>query len=112
MSEVRCQRAEVGNRKSEVGSQALFQILVEPRDRSIHSIDLVLRLHKKMPFAGIHDELRRHTERPQSVPEFVGLRRGALGITLTDDDQGGGLHVLDVMNRRTFLINCGVVVNR
>jgi hypothetical protein len=40
-----------------------FQIFIEPRDRLIHSIDLMLRLDEEMAFAGINDELCRHAER-------------------------------------------------
>src|SRR2546430_7827498 len=64
-----------------------------------------------MAFAGIYDELRRHTKRLQGVPEFVGLRSGAFCVVLTDNDEGGGLDVLDEVNGRTFLVNGGIVVN-
>src|SRR6266481_1013251 len=46
------------------------------------------------------------------MPEFVGLRRGAFRISLTDNDEGGCLYILDEVNRRTFLVNGGIVVNR
>src|SRR5207253_10330851 len=77
----------------------------------VHPIGLVFGLYEEVSFSGINNELSRYAERFQSVPEFVGLDRGTFGIALTDYDQGGGLHILDEMNWRTFLINGGVVVN-
>src|SRR5206468_6607523 len=65
-----------------------------------------------MALAGINNELRRNTERLQSMPKFVGLRSRALRVALADNDKGGGLHVLDEMNGRTFLVSGGIVVNR
>src|SRR5581483_1843918 len=65
-----------------------------------------------MAFAGINDELRRHTKRLQSVPEFVGLRSRAFRVALTCNDKRWGLYVLDEANGRTFLIHTGVIVNR
>src|SRR2546430_8279176 len=65
-----------------------------------------------MAFAGINDQLCRNTKRLQGVPEFVGLRRRTFRIALTDYHQGGGLHILNEVNRRTLLVNGGIVVNR
>src|SRR2546421_4869363 len=65
-----------------------------------------------MAFAGIDDELGRHLERSQCVPEFVGLRRRTFGVVLTDNHQRWSLHVLDEMNRRTFFVNGWIVVDR
>src|SRR6478736_6378946 len=45
------------------------------------------------------------------MPEFVRLRRRTFRVALADDDERRGLHVFDEPNRRTFLINSGVVVN-
>src|SRR5512133_262289 len=64
-----------------------------------------------MTFAGINDQLCRHTERLQSMPEFVGLRRGAFRVVLTHNDQGRCLYVLNKTNGRTFLVNGGLIVN-
>src|SRR5947199_1087505 len=65
-----------------------------------------------MAFAGIDDELGRHLERSQCVPEFVGLLRRTFGVVLTNNDERWSLHVLDEMNRRTFFVNGGIVVDR
>src|SRR5205823_6888450 len=46
------------------------------------------------------------------MPEFVGLWCGTLGIALADDDQSGSLDLFDVLNRRTLLIDGGIVVDR
>lgn len=46
------------------GIAELFQILVEPCDRSIQPIDLVPWFDKEMPFAWIYDELCRHAKGP------------------------------------------------
>src|ERR1051326_8142878 len=45
------------------------------------------------------------------MPEFVRLGRRTFCIVLADDNKGGGLHVFDEADRRTFLIYFGVVVN-
>ena len=42
-----------------------------------------------MPLVGVHDELRRHAIALKPAPELERLRRGTLGIALTDDDQVG-----------------------
>ena len=89
----------------------MLQIFVEPRDHLAHSISLVLRFDEEMAFAGIYDELGRHVERLQSVPEFVRLCRRAFRVTFADDDEGRCLHVFDEANRRVFLVNRGIVVN-
>src|SRR5438034_11271769 len=65
-----------------------------------------------MAFAAINDQLCRNTKRPQSVPEFVGLRRRAFRVALTDNDQRRCFHLLYVVNGRTFLVDGGIVVNR
>src|SRR5437667_3624073 len=65
-----------------------------------------------MAFAGINDQLCRNTKRSQSVPEFVGLRRRAFRVALTDNDESRCFHLLYVVNRRTFLVHSRIVVNR
>src|SRR5437763_5597453 len=45
------------------------------------------------------------------MPEFVGLRRRAFRVALTDNDEGSGLYVFDKPNGRAFLIRGGIVVN-
>src|SRR5438034_11376198 len=65
-----------------------------------------------MAFAGVDDELGRDLKRSQRVPEFEGLRRRAFGVVFTNNHQRWRLHVLDEVNRRTFLVNSGIVVNR
>src|SRR4030095_16044290 len=40
------------------------------------------------------------------------LRRWAFGVSLADDDERGGLYIFDKANRRTFLINVWIVINR
>ncbi len=65
-----------------------------------------------MAFAGVDDELGRDLKRSQRVPEFEGLRRRAFGVVFTNNHQCWRLHVLDEVNRRTFLVNSGIVVNR
>ena len=45
------------------GGIQLLQILVEPRDGLLQSVDLVLRVDEHMAFAWIDDQLRRYTER-------------------------------------------------
>src|SRR5437879_1412677 len=72
----------------------------------------MLGLNEHMAFAGINDELRRHSERFQSVPEFVGLRCRAFRVALTDNDKSGCLYILDEVNRRTFLVHGAIIVNR
>ena len=89
----------------------LTQILVEPCDCLIHSIGLVLRVYEKMTFAWVNDQLGRHAKRLQRMPEFVGLRRRAFRVALTDNDEGSGLYVFDKPNGRAFLIRGGIVVN-
>src|SRR5439155_23793984 len=64
-----------------------------------------------MAFAWINDQLCRHTERLQRVPELVRLRCRAFRVALADDDEGGGLYVLDEVNGRTFLVNGRIIVN-
>src|SRR5438876_12154629 len=46
------------------------------------------------------------------MPEFVGLRRRAFRVALTDNDQRRCFHLLYVVNGRTFLVDGGIVVNR
>ena len=53
--------------------KTLFQIFVEPGDGAIEAIGLVLRFDKEMAFAGIDNELGRHIERSECVPEFIRL---------------------------------------
>src|SRR5258708_3130167 len=90
----------------------LSQVLVEPGDRSIHSVDLILWLDEEMALARIDYDLGRHAERSQSVPEFVRLRGRAFRVALTDDDQGRCLHIFDEVNGGTLLVNGGIVVDR
>src|SRR6266496_4163989 len=45
------------------------------------------------------------------MPEFIGLRRRAFRVALTDNDEGRGLYVFDKPNGRAFLIRGGIVVN-
>src|SRR5436190_607922 len=91
----RLQRKRKGERKSS-------QIFVEPRDGLLQSAGLVLRFDEEMAFARINNELCRHAERFQRVPEFVRLRRGTFRVTLTDNNQCRRLHVLDEANGRTL----------
>jgi hypothetical protein len=51
--------------RNTVSNQAtkLLQIFVEPSDRLIKSIGLVLRFDEEVAFAGINDELRRYAQR-------------------------------------------------
>src|SRR5437588_3125173 len=86
----------------------LSQILVEPGDGLIETVGLVFGFNEEMPFAGIDDELGRHAQRLERVPEFIGLRRGAFGIALPDNDERRRLDVFDEMNRRTFLVSGSV----
>src|SRR5206468_5597274 len=44
-------------------------------------------------------------------PELVRLRCRAFRVALADDDEGGGLYVLDEVNGRTFLVNGRIIVN-
>src|SRR5438552_7441690 len=92
--------------------QPLLKILVEPSDGLVHSVALIFGFDEEMAFAGINDELGRHLERSQCVPEFVGLRRRTFGVVLTDNHQRWSPHVLDEMNRRTFFVNGWIIVNR
>ena len=64
-----------------------------------------------MAFPCVNDELGWHTQRLQSVPEFIGLRGGTLGITLAGDNQGRGLYLFNVTNRWTFLVHPGIIIN-
>src|SRR5438046_10306129 len=98
------EREREGERKSS-------QVFVEPRDGLLQSAGLVLRFDEEMAFARINNELCRHAERFQRVPEFVRLRRGTFRVALTDDDKGGGLYVLDEVNGRTFLVDGCIIEN-
>src|SRR2546427_8697353 len=99
-------------RSEEAQRSALLQVFVEPGDRLVHPVGLVFGFHEEVAFAGIDDELGRHLERSQCVPEFVGLRRRTFRIVLTNNHERWSLHVLDEMNRRTFFVNGWIVVNR
>src|SRR5206468_10268013 len=98
------EREREGERKSS-------QIFVEPCDGLIHSVSLVFRFDEKMAFARINDQLCRHAEGFQRVPEFVRLRCRAFRVALADDDEGRGLYILDEVNGRTFLVNGRIIVN-
>jgi hypothetical protein len=76
----------------------LFQILIEPGNGLIETIGLVLGLNKHVTLARIDDQLRRHAERLQRVPEFIGLHGGTFGVPFTYDNQGRRLSVLDEMD--------------
>ena len=62
-----------------------LQILIEPRHGLIETIDLVFRFHEHVTFTGINDEPGWDTEGLKSVPEFVGLRGGALRVAFAGD---------------------------
>ena len=54
--------AALGNVGRRLSSE-LFQILVEPRNRSVQSINLVRWFEVKMAFSGMHDKLCRNAKR-------------------------------------------------
>ena len=55
-------RAALGNVGRRLSSE-LFQIFVEPRNRSVQSINLVRWFEVKMAFSGMHDKLCRNAKR-------------------------------------------------
>jgi hypothetical protein len=67
---------------------------------------------ESVAFLRVDDELRRHAERFQRVPELVGLRGGAFAVAVAHQDKGGRLHVLDEGDGRAFGVHRGVIVDR
>src|ERR1700722_17827667 len=76
-------------------SRAWLQVGVEPVDEPGHHIALVSAFEEEMALVGVDDEFSLHTEAPQRVPVFVGLRYRHLRITIAADDQSWRSHVLD-----------------
>src|SRR3954466_16249396 len=72
----------------------------------------MLNSSERMTFAGIDHQLGWHPKALKSVPELVRLRSWALGVLLSDNDERGCLHLLDVLDGRTLCVYIRTVVDR
>src|ERR1700722_18291320 len=70
----------------------------------------MIRVGEGGPFIGIDHQLCLNSFGPKCMPELEALRCGAFAITVSHDDQGWRLHVLDVLDRRTLRVDGGIVV--
>jgi len=75
-------------------------------------VALVPALLDGVPFVAVDDELGRHAEGLQRVPELVGLRRRHLGVALPLQYQGRRAHRLDEADGRAAGVDPGIVVHR
>ena len=62
----------------------LTEMGVEPREGALDDVALVLGVGEKVAFVLVDDELGFDPEGLEGVPEFVGLRRGALAVAIAD----------------------------
>src|SRR5215471_10171899 len=88
-----------------------LQVLVEPADDTPLDVADVLALRDAVPFVLVDDELRRHAQRPQRVPELVALRRRDLGIPVAVQDERRRLRFLDEGDRRGSGVDLGIFVD-
>src|SRR6202008_326395 len=88
------------------------EILPEPHNRPVDHIPAVLRIREQMPFVRIDDKFCWYPQRLQRVPEFIGLRRRALAISISHYDERRRLRLLDKIDWGTLRVDHGIVRDR
>src|SRR5216684_6665239 len=89
----------------------LLEMRVEPSQGAGDDVALVLGIGEEVAFALVDYELGFDAEGLECVPEFVGLRGGDFAIAVPDQDKRGSFGFLDEIDRRTFGVNFGVVLD-
>src|SRR5262249_27699364 len=92
-------------------SSSRSQVFVEPGHRSFLDVRLVVGAADAMSLVLVDDELSRHAQRLQRVPELVALRSGNLRVAIPVEDERRRLDVLDERNRRGPGVNLGIFVD-
>src|ERR1700676_4545232 len=64
----------------------LFQMRVEPRQRALDHVALVLRFREQVSLMFVNHQLRLHSLGLQPVPEFERLRRRAFTVAIAHNN--------------------------
>src|SRR5271154_6081096 len=83
----------------------------EPLQHALAAIADVFLIDEAVAFVGVDDELGLDALGAQGVPELEALGRGALAVTVADDDQGGGLDLVDEGESGALGVDGGIVID-